>query len=82
MYMYLSITISIYNVRNYIYAHASILACIHTCTQIHRCAYPHAGGALSSDGAGALLGPEFTPTDVEWRIDTECESVNVVNPVI
>ena len=63
--VHVSIYNYIYNVRNYIYAHASMLARIHTCTQIHRCAYPHAGGALSSDGAGALLGPEFTPTDVE-----------------
>ena len=69
VYVYVCIYIYIYthNVQNYNDAHASMLASIHTCTQIHRCVYPHAGGGSSSDGAGALLDPKCTPMD--GRID-------------
>ena len=67
MCMCVYIYIYTHNVQNYNDAHASMLANIHTCTQIHRCVYPHAGGGSSSDGAGALLDPKCTPMD--GRID-------------
>ena len=67
MCMCMCVYIYTHNVQNYNDAHASMLASIHTCTQIHRCVYPHAGGGSSSDGAGALLDPKCTPMD--GRID-------------